>query len=77
MGVEGAAVQDLEAVHTVCCESCHMMKAGFQRHLPYHPTSASKTERRKEANLFRLACAQQRLRGFSEDQICGSYGYLD
>ena len=49
---------------TVCCESCHMMKAGFQRHLPYYPTSASKTERRKWSKPLRLACPQQRLRGF-------------
>lgn len=63
--------------HTVCRESRHMMKAGFQRHLPYYPTSVSKTERRKWSKPLRLACPQQRLRGFSEAQMCGSYGDLD
>ena len=78
MGAEGSCCSGpWSCTHTLCCESCHMMKAGFQRHLPYYPTSASKTERRKGNKPLRLACPQQRLRGFSEAQMCGSYGYLD
>lgn len=78
MGAEGSCCSGpWSRTHTLCCESCHMMKAGFQRHLPPYPASASKTERRKGGKPLCLACPQQRLRGFSEAQICGSYGYLD